>query len=185
MAHQLAWYAGRQDSDNSIIDPPGERYLCAPPGEVVGRTRYAARIGLLPWGSVEYDVVFFVDPVTRHVYAQPQPDCAATRELEWAWRRPLPRDFESARSFVRATFKMTQPKKTKKNLQPAITDEFLWNVWNEWLGWRAPLRRPPPIDIPADPGSVYANDGWLGIRDWMITPAKKRAAQGAKVAPVA
>ena len=66
------------------------------------------------------------------------------------------RDFESARAFARELGLGSQ------------------REWYDYSAGRLPDLGRLPLDVPANPAAIYADDGWQGYRDWLGTAGQSR-----------
>jgi hypothetical protein len=160
----IAWYAGTQAGDNDISEPPPVEYLCSVAAGVAERAWYGARIGNLSAEGREITVLYFVDPETRRIYAQPHPDTGAATQREWGVSDPyagLP--FELARETARWIFKVSKGR-TK--------DHEAW--WLRYMAGSEPGGPPIPFGLAANPDHVYRDQGWIGFTDWLVPPRLSR-----------
>lgn len=167
----IAWYAGKQDRDNSISEPPAQPYLCSVPADAVPRAWHAARIGIVHAEGHEFTIVYFVDPETQHLYAQPHPNTGAASDADWGIADPrAPWAFEAAREAARWIYRVVKRPTTKKHHE--------W--WQRYVTTPEPFDPPIPLALATDPEDVYRDRGWKGFKDWIITPRpRKRKTDGA------
>jgi hypothetical protein len=178
----IAWYAGTQARDNSISDAPPAPYLCLPSADAVRRAWYAAAIGTMVAERHELIVLYFVDPETRYLYAQPHPDTAAASERDWGIAEPhaqLP--FEPARDTARWIYKLSRVNAFAKGqgeaeaqgdadgeAQPQAKTHEQW--WRSYVAAQEPNAPPFPLGLPVDPEAAYRDQGWINLKDWLVKP---------------
>lgn len=141
--------------------------------EVSGRAWYAAHIGLLRAPTSEITVVYYVDPETKHLYAQPHPNTAAADMLDWGIAEPramLP--FDVARDTARWIFKVSNKRLDAKSRR-AHDDYAAW--WRGYMASPKPFEPPIPLGIPENPSHVYRDQGWVDAKDWLRKPGKSSA----------
>jgi hypothetical protein len=178
-----AWYAGRQERDNSIYDQPEEPYLCEPPNVIVDRSWYSGAMGLRRVGERELQVDYFVDPVRRHVFIQLVAGADATPAAPAA--RPFAEARELARQ-VRRQWELDRLRAARKSgtaSPPEVQvsahtaeerERVLRAWWSSWVAWDDDTLPPIPLDVPAEPASAYAVSGWAGWEDWLLKPREDR-----------
>ena len=45
-----------------------------------------------------------------------------------------------------------------------------FNEWRKYCQGKMPEKGKRPKDIPSDPGLIYANAGWINMKDWLGSP---------------
>jgi hypothetical protein len=162
----IAWYVGNQQHDNDIVvPPPPAPYICLPSADAVRRAWYAAAIGIMCDDDREITVLYYVDPETKHLYAQPHPDTRESSHQEWGIvepRRLLP--FELARDTARWIFSVSRSGTDRQCRRPEVN---LMDWWRGYMTAPMPAEPPIPLGLPVDPSDAYRSQGWKDVQDWL------------------
>lgn len=164
----LGYYTGIQDRFNDIESRPPQPYLMNVTSDVAARSWYAARIGVAHWEVGALAVVHFVDPESRHVFAQPHSDEPKAVQENWFGQEVKGWSLAEARRFSR-WLKLHQPyvgeNTPRKKLVPRLPA-----LWREYIGGQRADCAPIPLAMPNHPEQAFASSGWTTWEDWYWEP---------------
>jgi hypothetical protein len=175
-----AYYFGRQDRQNDIVDRPPEPYLVIISRAVAKRCGYAAHVGTVEWKRSRLMVVLYVDPLTRNVFGQPHPDGDAKQIAPWWKEKVAEWSHAKARRVVHwlelhASY--VNKKTSRKRLVPRLP-----SLWAEYVDGSREDRAPKPLALAADPETRFAGKGWTSWESWFWPSRRDSAATGEQVA---
>jgi hypothetical protein len=169
-----AFYMGRQNRQNEVVDQPPDPYLLDIGEPVATRGRYAGHVGVVPTSQGPLSVVLYVDTETRDVYAQPHPENEPVRVARWREDAISEWSHETSRRFahwleLHATY--VDKSTPRKKLIPRLP-----SLWSEYVAGRRTDKPPKPLAFPVDPERRFAGNGWIDWEDWFWPPRRASTA---------
>jgi hypothetical protein len=164
----FAYYAGVQDRFNDIESRPPKPYLMNVTSDVAARSWYAARIGMAHWEAGALSLVYFVDPESKYVFAQPHPDESKTVRQNWFDQAVSALSFAEARDlswWLELHKPYINENTPRKKLVPRLPE-----LWREYIAGQRADCAPIPLAMPRDPDQVFASSGWTTWEDWFWEP---------------
>jgi hypothetical protein len=165
-------FIGAQDRSNEVIDRPPAEYVFRIPDHLVARSWYQGHQGLRRWRGRDVYMDFFVDPVSRVVFGQP--DLHEEDRLREAWSTQDAQDwaFDQTRALCR-WLGLHHRFIDKRTPRSRLTGRLL-EFWCEYVDGKRADRPPLAVGLPRDPDVRFAGSGWAGWEDFFWETARPR-----------